>query len=311
MKIIDGTVEGKVHFKWAPDNRPIETVEPGEQFRVVVPDSSTMQIKEHFTRDDMHSIDGSKLDGAVGPIFVNGAEPGDTLEVEILDITTGSWGWTAIIRDFGFLKNMYNEELVIWDLKDGFAETRGPFLEGVRIPLSPFLGVVGTAPEEGEHGMIPPQSFGGNMDNRLLKKGARLLLPVYQKGALLSFADPHGAQGDGEVCGTAIETSAEIVVSTRIHKGLNLRLPRLYSYEEVSGKQIVTMGISPDLHEGARTAVLEMIDLLGKQGMKPEEAYALCSVAGNLRISEIVDEPNFVVSMVLPEDILIGYGRRI
>ncbi len=279
-------------------------IKPGEDFRVIIPDSSTMQIEETYTTKDMSRIDNSKFDGAVGPIEIEGAEPGDSIEVELKEIHTGKWGWTAILSDFGLLKGKFQEELIIWDLKDGFARSRTSTLKGVKIPLKPFLGVVGTSPPSGEYGMIPPQFFGGNMDNRLLHQGARLTLPVNVKGGMLSFADPHGAQGDGEVCGTAVETSAEVVAVVRLNKKVPVKAPRLISDDESSGKQVIAMGISPDLHKAAVDAVLEMIGILGERGFKSNEAYALCSAAGNLRISEIVDEPNFVVSMVIPEAIL-------
>ena len=304
LKAIDGTKMENVHFRWSPEIAPVQSVAPGEEFHVIIPDSSTMQIRPEYTREDMHRIDEDKFDGAVGPVYVEGAEPGDAVEVNIREIKTGSWGWSAILKNFGLLKGRFDEELIIWDLRNGFATTRNSFLEGIRIPLRPFLGVVGSAPESGEFGMIPPKYFGGNMDNRLLTAGSSLMLPVSRSGALLSFADPHGAQGDGEVCGTAVETSAEITVLVGLHKGTKLRYPRLISRETFSGSEIVTMGISPDLHEASSTAVLEMIELLGNYGLKPSEAYVLCSVAGNLRISEIVDEPNFVVSMIIPEEIV-------
>ncbi len=263
-----------------------------------------MQIEENYTTADMHKIDDSKFDGAVGPVFVEGAEPGDTLEVNIKELSTGKWGWTAILGNFGLLKGKFSQELVIWDLENGKARARNSFLKDIEVPLLPFLGVVGVAPAEGEFGMIPPQHFGGNMDNRLLRAGSNLFLPVNVKGALLSFADPHGAQGDGEVCGTAIETSAEIVVSVKLHKGIHRKFPKLMSQESHQGKVMVTMGIGPDLHEAAQNAVLEMIEELKHYGLSENEGYALCSVAGNLRISEIVDEPHFVVSMILPENLL-------
>ena len=302
MQVIDGTKEGNVHFKWHPDNSPIATVKPGEEFRVIIPDSSTMQIQENYTTDDMAGIDGSKLDGATGPVYIEGAEPGDAIEVEIRNISTGNWGWTAIMKDFGLLKFRFSEELFIWDIKDGFATVRGNSLKGVKIPVRPFLGVVGTSPSKDEYGMIPPQSFGGNMDNKLLKKGARLILPVNVKGALLSFADPHASQGDGEVCGTAIETSAHVDVVVSLKKNFPLKYPRLLSSVEESGKQMVSMGIGPDLYSAAQEAVLDMIQVLMEKGFTENEAFALCSVAGNLRISEIVDEPNFVVSLLLDEE---------
>ncbi len=304
MQIIDGTKEGNIHFKWQPGNRPIATVKPGEEFRVIIPDSSTMQIHENYTTKDMAGIDGSKLDGATGPIYIEGAEPGDAIEVEIRSIETGTWGWTAIMKDFGLLKFQFEEELFIWDIRDGYATVRGNAMKGVRIPIRPFLGVVGTSPAEGEHGMIPPQQFGGNMDNKLLKQGARLLLPVNVKGALLSFADPHASQGDGEVCGTAIETSAQISAVVTLKKNLPLKYPRLFSYDEGKGKQLVSMGIGPDLYKATQEAVLDMIQVLKGKGFTENEAFALCSVAGNLRISEIVDEPNFVVSLLMEEDLV-------
>lgn len=303
MQTIDGTKEGNIHFKWQPENRPIATVKPGEEFRVIVPDSSTMQISENFTVKDMAGVDGSKLDGATGPIYIEGAEPGDAIEVELKRIETGTWGWTAIMKDFGLLKFMFDEELFIWDIRDGYASVRGNGLKGVRIPVKPFLGVVGTSPASGKHGMIPPQHFGGNMDNRLLKQGAKLLLPVNMKGGLLSFADPHASQGDGEVCGTAIETSADVTAVVTLRKNFPLKYPRLVSFDEGKGRQLVSMGIGPDLYKAAQEAVLDMIGVLKGRGFKDTEAFALCSVAGNLRISEIVDEPNFVVSLLLEEEL--------
>lgn len=302
MKTVDGTNLENVHFKWTPSNSPVETVKPGEEFKVLIPDSSTMQIKDTYTTADLGKIDGSKFDGAVGPVYIEGAEPGDSLEINIKELKVGQWGWTAIIPDFGFLANKFPETLAIWDLKDGYGKARGDFLKGINVPLEPFLGVVGVSPDKGEFGMIPPQHFGGNMDNRLVRQGSSLFLPVKVKGALLSFADPHGSQGDGEVCGTAIETSAEIIVSTKLHKATGQKYPKLRSEENFSGKELVVMGIAPDLKTATTNAVTDMIEHLQENyGLTGQEAYALCSVAGNLRISEIVDEPNYVVSMVLPE----------
>ena len=304
MQTVDGTKEGNVHFKWQPENRPIATVKPGEEFRVIIPDSSTMQIQENFTTKDMPKIDGSKFDGAVGPIYIEGAEPGDALEVDMRSIETGTWGWTAIMKDFGLLKFQFEEELFMWDIKDGYATARGNALKGVRIPVKPFLGVVGTSPSSGQYGMIPPQAFGGNMDNKLLKQGSKLLLPVNVKGALLSFADPHASQGDGEVCGTAVETSAQVTVVVTLKKKFPLKYPRLHSFEEARGRQLVSMGVGPDLYKAAQEAVLDMIGVLKQKGFTENEAFALCSVAGNLRISEIVDEPHFVVSLLMEEGLV-------
>ena len=303
MKTLDGMIASNVHFKWRPDNPPVLRVHPDEPFEVNIPDSSTSQIKPTFTVKELGGIDESKFDGAVGPVYVDGATPGDTLEVILDDIKVGDWGWTAILNNFGLLKGSFRETLVIWEINDGWATTKGDFLSGIRIPVHPFLGVIGTAPSEGEFGMIPPRYFGGNMDNRLLTKGSHLFLPVNREGGLISFADPHASQGDGEVCGTAIETSARVSVRIRLHKNAKFKKPIITTSEEEVGERIVTMGISNDLYVGAKEALLQMIDYLSERGFTPEEAYVLCSIGGNLRISEIVDEPNYVVSLVLPKNL--------
>ena len=248
-------------------------------------------------------IDHSKLDAAVGPIYVDGANPGDVMEITIQSIEPSNWGWTTISENFGFIKNRFRERLIIWDISDGSARPRGEFLRGISIPVFPFLGIIGLAPEAGEFGMIPPRVFGGNMDNRLLGPGSKVYLPVNVEGGLLSLADPHAAQGDGEVCGTAIETPAEAVISVRILSGVAIGEPRAYSVDRGLGEVIVTMGIDADLHVATVKAVESMLLELREYGFSLEEGYALCSVAGNLRISEVVDEPNFVVSMLFPKDI--------
>lgn len=296
---IDGWDFEKIHFSWKPGREPIARIKAGDTVKVKVPDSSTMQVRESWTTKDMAHLDTKKFDGAVGPVFVEGAEKDDVLEIEVLDIETGSWGWTSLQPDFGFIKKRFQNRLIIWDIKDGYATTKDDFLKGVRIKANPFLGVIGVAPAEGEFGMIPPQYFGGNMDNHLLVKGSKLRIPVSQKGALLSISDPHASQGDGEVCGTAIETSANVTMKVNVLKDEKIRFPRAYSPYHDTDEKIVAMGISPDLKEAAERALDNMIEELSSYGFTPEEAYALMSVVGDLRISEIVDEPNFVVSATL------------
>ncbi|MCL5873801.1 MAG: acetamidase/formamidase family protein [Candidatus Thermoplasmatota archaeon] len=305
MKVIDGWKDENLHSKWSGDLEPIETISNQETFRVEIPDSSTKQIKENFTDASLKTLDSSKFDMAVGPIYIEEAEPGDLLEVKISKIETSNWGWSAILKDFGLLKGKFDEKLVLWSVANGYVRSaRKGFLEGVRIPSRPFLGVVGTAPEEGEFPMIPPQYFGGNMDNRLLGEGSRLYLPVSREGGLLSFADPHASQGDGEVCGTAVETSASVSVSVNVVKNRKTKYPRIESRDNGQGEVLVTQSFSPDLLRGAKEAVEEMIALMAERGFSGEEAYVLCSVAGNLRINEIVDEPNYGVSMVIPAQLL-------
>lgn len=299
MHKIDGTSETNLHFKWSPTLKPIIEIDQDEEIEITVPDSSTMQIKENWTTDDLGKLDNSRLDAAVGPIYIRGAEPGDLLQVEILNIRTGRWGWSAILSDFGLLKGEFDEKLVMWDIIDGIVTTKDGFLKGVKIPSKPFLGIIGTAPRTDEYTMIPPQNFGGNMDNRLLTEGSTVFLPVNQRGAMLSVSDPHASQGDGEICGTAIETSATVRLKTKVIKNSSISFPRALSRYSENGEKIVAMGISEDLHDAAVKAVRNIFEECSKYGFSNEESYVLMSVAGDLRISEIVDEPNFVVSATL------------
>lgn len=303
---LDGWNYDNIHFSWKPDRKPVARMYAGDTLKVSVPDSSTMQVKETWTTKDMDKLDTGKFDGAVGPVYVEGAEPGDVLEITIEDIRTGSWGWTSLQPDFGFIKGRFRNRLIIWKIGDEFAETNDDFLKGVRIARKPFLGVIGLAPADGEYGMIPPQYFGGNMDNHLLIKGSKLRIPVQQKGALLSVSDPHASQGDGEVCGTAIETGAEVTLGIDVIKNMKLKFPRAYSPYTDNDAKIVAMGIAPDLKVAAEEALNSMIEELSAYGFSDEEAYALMSVAGDLRISEVVDEPNFVVSATISEK----YAKR-
>lgn len=301
---IDGTKLENLHFKWSGSNMPIAKVVAGEEITIKIPDASVMQINEQFKVSDLKNLDNSKMDGAVGPIYIEGAEIGDTLEIEMLDIKVGSWGWSAILRDFGLLKNRFRETLVIWNIKNGYASSNS-LPANVKVPVKPFLGVIGTAPGTGTYEMIPPQYFGGNMDNRLLGQRSKIYLPVLKKGALFSVSDPHASQGDGEICGTAIETTATVTLKARIIKQQSLKYPyAIVKNEEKEESLLVTMGIADNLRTASQNAVEDMITLLGGYGLSAEEAYILCSVAGNLRISEIVDEPNFVVSMTMSKKLV-------
>jgi acetamidase/formamidase len=181
------------------------------------------------------------------------------------------------------------------------------FGPGGRVPLKPFCGTIGLAPgEPGPHSIVPPRRVGGNMDIRDLGEGIELWLPVEVPGGLFSVGDTHAAQGDGEVCGTAIESPCDLVAKFDLIKDARLAFPRFRTPGPVArhldGKGYeVTTGIGPDLMQGARAAVGEMIDLLSRRyNLRPVDAYMLASVCGDLRISEIVDQPNWVVSFYFP-----------
>ncbi|MBX5477009.1 MAG: acetamidase/formamidase family protein [Clostridia bacterium] len=291
------------HFGWDNSLEPALEVEPGALVEFEVVDASGGQLSPRSTRDDVATLDFGKVNPVSGPVYVKGAQPGDALEVEIVDFGPVSWGWTAIIPGFGLLADEFPDPyLKIWDLSKGRAE----FADGIEIPIRPFPGTIGVAlPEPGTHSIVPPRQNGGNMDIRHLTRGTRLYLPVWVDGALFSVGDTHAAQGDGEVCGTAIEAPMTIALRFRLHKGRNLAEPR---YVVPAGKPetdpkgyYVTTGFAPDVYEAARKAVRYQIEHLQEEyGLSREEAYALASVAVDLRISEIVDAPNWLVSAFLP-----------
>jgi len=295
----DGFKLRNVHFSWTPENRPIGKVEPDTELRLKIPDASTNQIKYGMKTEDLAGIDNSHLDGALGPIEVDSAMKGHVLEVHIEDIKTGSWGWSAIIDDLGLLKGRYKQKLVFWDIEDGVCRPVN-FLDGIEIPLEPMIGVIGVSPTKGEYGMIPPQAFGGNMDSRINHAGTRVYLPVLRSGGMISFADPHASQGDGEVCGTGIETSAEVLCKIDIVEDMKIRSPAMIGQRKERGMCFVATGIGENLYESSREATLSVMDFIVSKGYTEEEAYILSSVSMDLVISEIVDEPNFVVSAYLP-----------
>jgi acetamidase/formamidase len=304
---LDGTLAGHYHTSWRPDHPPVLEIDPGDTIRVRIPDSSTMQLGPKSTRAEMLAVDHSKVDAAVGPIFVRGVRPGDALRVEILRLDVGDWGWSGVFRKFGLIQDRFDDDLVIWKLAGGWARPSSGFLrKGVRIPLRPMLGVVGVAPASGEHPMIPPRAFGGNMDNRLHGAGATIELPVFRPGALLSVADPHARQGDGEVCGTGIETPAVATLRVGRVEGAAPPSPRVLTRlrPPVDADVIGTMGIHEDVRTACRLALEHLLVEMAGRGYSEKEAYLLASLLGDLRISEIVDEPTTVATLLFPRRFL-------
>jgi acetamidase/formamidase len=306
MKIhrIDGRVPANQQVRWRPDTPAVLEVDAGEVVEVVVPDSSTGQLSPSSTSADLARMDWERVDAAVGPIAVRGAEPGDTLRVEILSLEAGAWGWTAVFEQFGLLRMRFKDALSTWRLRGGVATAHQGFLRGVRLPLRPMLGVLGVLPSEGEHPMVPPKRFGGNLDLPLLAPGARVEFPVEVPGAGLSVGDPHGRQGWGELCGTGIEMPARVRLRLLLRKRHPLRAPqvRTPAAQEPEPASISTLGIGPDPREAARDALEQMIERLAGNGWSPEAAYAMTSLVGVVRIAEAVDEPNWVLTLTLPEE---------
>jgi formamidase len=349
----------KGHNRWHEAVPPVVEAAPGEEVEIETRDAFDGQITAATSADDLPLCDLNRVHPLTGPVFVQGAAPGDLLEIEICDMKPAAFGYTVEVPGFGFLRDAFPEPYIAkWTIKDGFAESSD--LPGVRIPDGSFVGVIGVAPSKelretirrreasllGRGGMvlpperqgavpaieptasealrtIPPRENGGNLDIKQLSKGARLLLPVFVDGALFSVGDAHFAQGDGEACGTAIEMAGAILVRFALHKGeaerRGIRFPRFarddyYFPPELAAPRrfLATTGMSiredgtnesEDATLSARNALLAMIDLLVERGWTRQQAYAICSVAVDLKLSELVDVPNMVVSAFLPLDI--------
>jgi len=297
------------HFGWDNSLEPVLTVAPGEQLELHTIDSGGGQLTEHSTAADVALIDFERVNPVTGPIVVEGAEPGDAVEIEILDFDESGWGWTGIIPGFGLLADEFDQPFMNISHYDA---RRVEFQPGIHLPTRPFPGTIGLAlAEPGLHSVVPPRAQGGNLDVRDLTRGTKLWLPVAVPGALLSIGDTHAAQGDGEVCGTAVETAMTVRVKVNLLKGAGYSNPRYEVTAAAASEPMpkgfyATTGVAPDLMDATRDAIRAMIDHLGKEyGLEPQLAYALCSVAVNLRIGEGVDMPNWVVSAVRPNHIFV------
>ena len=349
------------HNRYHPDIAPVAEVGEGEEIALETRDALDGQIKPGTSGADLASIDAGVVHPLTGPVSVKGAAPGDVLELEFTDIIAQPTAFSAIMPGLGFLRDVFTDPfLVHWRIADGWATSAE--IPGVRIPGAPFMGVSAVAPSaaklaewtareqrvidkggfafppdpagavpSGPCGIaglrtLPPRENGGNFDVKQLTKGAKLLLPVYQRGGLFSTGDGHFAQGDGEVCVTAVEMGATAVVRFKVHKGLAERRkftapvfsrdsyfvePRFAAPERflaVMGMPVDSAGEieAENLTLACRNAVLNMIELLQERGFSREQAYVICSVAVDLRISNVVDVPNYVVSALLPEAIFDG-----
>jgi acetamidase/formamidase len=239
-----------------------------------------------------------------GPVYVRGAKPGDTIEVEVLALQPGAYGYTAFFPGRGLLPDDFTEPgLKVWRLDGDRAELR----PGVTVPLEPFLGVMGVAPAvHGPVSTIAQGPHGGNLDIKQLTVGARLFLPVMVEGALFSCGDGHAAQGDGEVCVNAIETDMVATLRLTVHSGRRTPEAQLYRNGPLLARTnhtgwFAATGHGADLMTATRAAVRHMIDhLVSERGLRRDEAYVLCSVAVDLKISQVVNAPHWGVSAFLP-----------
>jgi acetamidase/formamidase len=288
----------QTHGSWDHSIAPVLHIAPGDTVVVELQNASGGQLRRESAASELATLDLARINPVTGPIFVEGAKPGDTLVVEILQLDVDTWGWTANIPGFGLLADRFTEPVLH---TSRIAGGTIDLFTGMRIPCVPMIGTIGVAPAEaGSFSVIPPTRNGGNMDIRHVGPGATLFLPVAVDGALLSLGDGHAAQGDGEVCGTAIETTTVATLRVSLERDRQLSAPMLFTDPRTqrTGRAFATTGIGPDLLAAARDAVNAMIgEVVRRTTLSPVDAYLLTSVAGDLKISEVVDVPNWVVSM--------------
>jgi len=291
-----------------PLNEPIARITPGETVEVETWDAMGNTVSPRRTLGDALQK-GTRLyeNPVTGPIYVEGAEPGDALKIEIMNISFPDVGWTAVMPGFGGLEgwlqlsprstklSKISGGKIIYALNDG---------RSIEIPVKPFIGTIGVSPKFEAASTIVPGRHGGNMDVPDICVGNALYLPVAVDGALLGLGDVHAVQGDGEICGTAVEVSSKVTLRVGLEKNKNLDWPRVESEDE-----IMTVCSAKPLEDAVRLAFLEMIKWLETDyGFERYDAYMFLSLAAKARIAQIVD-PLFTVVAKLPKKLLPEGGN--
>ncbi|MBI3732044.1 MAG: acetamidase/formamidase family protein [Chloroflexi bacterium] len=307
--------DSQPHAFWDNSLPPRLRIKSGDTVVFETLEASAKQVTPHSTTETLRTLSFDPIHPLTGPVYVEGAEEGDTLDVEVIRIKHKGWGWNAVLSGFGLLADDFKEPyLHLYRLGRAYCE----FRKDIRIPYEPFCGVMGVGPREaGRFNTIPPRQNAGNIDIRHLTPGARVWFPVLTPGALFSCGDCHSAQGDGEVNGTGIETPMSVTLRFQLIKGASI--PEL-RFLTAPGKPLtvadkdgyyVTTAHGPDLYKDAQQAIRYMIDYLSEyHNMTREQAYCLCGAAVDLKISEIVDAPNWIVSAYLPLGIFAKSPRR-
>jgi acetamidase/formamidase len=303
------------HSRWNAALAPRLTIASGDVVEFECQDSSGAQVHPGMSVEEFQGIDRGRIHALTGPVAVVGAEPGDVLQIDVLEVQHKGWGWSSVIPGLGFLKQRFTEPFLFhWELEPLVSRSLGPAV----VPLRPFCGILGVAPAElGEFRTRPPGVFGGNMDVRELAAGATLYLPVLQPGALFSCGDAHAAQGNGEVCINGIECPADVSLRFTLHKRQTLAGPLVESSAAADddGPAWVVVESATDALAAAHGATDRMVDLLASRwGFEPVHAYLLCSVAMHLRLSQVVNEPVITVSAsiaksILPARVLFSAGQ--
>jgi amidase len=285
-----------ITYSFSPNNPPAIKVDPGAIIEFETMDALDDQI--HSDQDLASKVDLNHVNAATGPVFINGARAGDTLVAEIIDIRPWDWGAALIIPGFGFLQETipgpYTK--VFHFEKDGSAL----FGNSIKLPMRPMIGTIGVAPHE-EITTLSSGNHGGNLDTTDIRPGSKVFLPVFVDGALFGVGDIHMTMGDGEVCGTGIECGAHVTIRLHLRRNYSIPRPRIETEEE-----IMCVASAESLEEAIHGALVDMVDWLEQdRRLSREEAYVLVSLAGDVRIGQIVD-PEVTVRVALPKDIFIA-----
>ncbi len=288
---------------WDRSVKPRLEIDPGDTVVFECPEPCG-QVTPEWTDKELASIDFEPIHALVGSVFVKGAQPGDALQVDVLDLQHHNWAWSGHLQHFGLLAEEFDFAYIHhWELKD---DTCHFGVNDITVPFSPFCGTMGVAPaEDGRRDTIAPGFNGGNMDIRDMGAGSRIWFPVFAEGALFACGDCHSAQGQGELCGTGVESPMTVTLKFDVVKDNGPKEVQFFKPSPVHPNDSkgfhVTTANGPDLHANAQNAARYMIDwIIDNHGVTRSQAYVLCSTAGDLVISEIVDAPNFIVSLYMP-----------
>jgi acetamidase/formamidase len=293
------------HVRWNRDLTPALEVESGAVVEMQLKDSSDGQVQPGWTTADLPKLNRDRIHALTGPVLVKGAQPGDVLEVHVLDLQHFGWGWSSLVPGLGVLPERFPDPfLFIWKFEDDLTRSLAPAV----LPLRPFCGIMGVAPDApGEHRTRPPGRFGGNLDIRDLGIGARLFLPVHVPGALFSAGDTHAAQGDGEVCINGIEMPAQARFHLTLHRGRSLPEPRAEIPPRQTGADLgawIFIASREELWPAVKSVVGQAIDFLSDRFQLTNElAYILCSTALHLRVSQCVNQPMITLTGHLPKSL--------
>jgi amidase len=296
-------IEGEsVIFAFAQGMEPIQTVQIGARFIVKTQDCFSNQLRS--AEDKLEAVDWDRVNPATGPINIEGANPGDVLEIRIEKIEVGSQGVMMVDKTFGVLKDRFEGmHFKVMPIRQG----RVIFDDKLSIPIRPMIGVIGVAPREGKsYNTGTPHSHGGNMDTNLIVEGTTLYLPVFEKGAMLALGDIHAAMGDGEICGTGVESPATVTLVVNIRRDIKLNNPVLDN-----GKDLVAIASAETLDEASRIATSDMADILAARlPLDMQNIAYLMSALGNLQTSQVVD-PLMTARFAMPKKPIEGaYGFK-